>query len=562
MGRVVRVHSFLALGLCSACLVACQEGGEPSDPQLSETPSTELSPLGGPSLTMVRNEDGGVQVRESSSTKFVLTGVDLADTTSVTVENCYESLITSATATEVRVTSQCFGMTRGALLDVSVTTPGGTDSLPDALLVTPFVMGPTAPLMGGRGTFESPMHLCDPDLDWWISTGNLMHLLGGVHTCGDPPMLMGSIDIEGAVDGSTVIQGDGANGFRFAIYTSDNRAVTIRRLTFAAPLAHQSIQVSYTEGSEANVTIEDVAGGRISVLNAANVVIDDVSFDGPAWAMDPTIPALEVSAFQLTLTDTTLRCDGTAGTVGLSLRSIEPWGAGNVTATRVQVERCGRGVEVCPGGGSPWDRQFQLSELTLVDNDLGMAVSCGMVTLRDSEIRGDITTALPSRYGIAFGGGQMEIYDTEIKSQSLVGISQTTSRSPGENDPVAGLLLDGVEITGAQIGVDFSGYDGGTDITIRRSEIRGQSQACVRTHGYESTIDFGTEFDPGQNEFSALSGGFAIDDVRNDTLPDYFYLDARGTKLNGLSFDTAIIEGPASLPPYFRITHGVSGIRF
>jgi hypothetical protein len=564
MGSVSRVCSFIRapgalapLGLL-ASLASLASGCQHGDDAEAPAPR-QAAPLAAPTIAMVRNEDGGVQVREASQTVVVITGTELASATAVTVGSCAPQIL-SATATELRVDSSCFGVTRG-MISVSVTTPDGTASAPDALLITPFVISPAAP-MGGRGTYESPLNLCDPIIPMWSGGGNKLELLGGVHTCGNTLILSPGLVIEGAADGSTVIQGDVTGGFVASMQSSGSIATVVRRLTFAPPLGYRSIIIAYDAMfSGGDVTVEDVSGGRISVANAITAVIDDVSYDGPLEDLDPLSAALDVSAYQLTLSDVSLRCDGEPG-IGLLLRTVGDEDSGHVTAARVQVENCGRGVQVCALSGSPWQRQIELRDFTLVDNAVGLDVRCGMVTFRDSEIRGDAMTAQPSERGVDFSNGWLELRDSEIRGQSFAGITQYTSRAPGGPDPVAALLLDGVEIVGAQYGVDFSGWDGGTDIRVRRSALRDQSKACVRTHGYESQLDFGTALDPGGNAFSVLPGGFAIDDVRNDTSPDYFYLDARGTTLNGLSFDTAIVEGPASLPPYFRIARGISGIRF
>jgi hypothetical protein len=62
------------------------------------------------------------------------------------------------------------------------------------------------------------------------------------------------------------------------------------------------------------------------------------------------------------------------------------------------------------------------------------------------------------------------------------------------------------------------------------------------------------------NVLSVVSG-FAIDDERTFVSPLHKYIDATGTKPNGVIFPTQLIEG-ATVAPYFRTISSESGIRF
>lgn len=542
-GSSRRALGFTCLAGCVglALLSGCQEGA----PALDDDgfASNELAPLGGPSLTMVRNGDGGVQMRESSETVIVITGTDLADATSVMVGTC-QPQITSATATELRALTMCYGVPRG-MATVSVTTPGGTASLPNALEITPFVISPTAPPTGGRGTFESPMHLCDPTINLWADTGNLLHLLGGTHVC-NGLSLIGGVDIDGATDGSTVIRGD-TSGFNLFL-NADSR---IRRLTFEAPPEWGSM--SLWSGA---YLVEDVSGIRIQSNNSRSITIDGYRFEGDGVALD-------LAAETFALSDLVVDCAGGAGT-GLQLIAPEHRPeAGSGTVERVEISRCARGVQI--NRRNPFYRTpvLELKDLELVDNGVGLAVSSGEITVRNLEVRGDPVAPPVSEYGVAFGGHSMSLLGGEIRGQTVAGISQSTSSPGGQNpDPVAYLFVDQYEIIGGPIGVEFSPYDGGTDIKIRRSEIRDQTVASVRVDGEESTIDLGTVEEPGGNQLSVVSG-FAIDDLRTTTeFTPSFYLDAHGTTLNGLGYDGNVIDGPALISPDFRIPTWNSGIRF
>lgn len=495
-------------------------------------------------ITLVRNGDGGTQLREASATVVVITGTDLAGASDVTVATCHAQ-ITSATATEVRaITSPCPRLPRG-MATVSVTTPSGTASLPAALEITPFVISPAAPMTGGRGTFEAPMHLCDPEIPLWADTGALLYLLGGAHVCAGL-FLFSGVDVEGALDGSTVIRGDGS-GFTLWL----NGTSHLRRLTFEAPLGEVSLSLG-----EGDYTVEGVAGGRIAASNSRALAIDDYSFAGDGVALD-------LAAETYALSELAVQC---ASSTGTGLRLIAPEARpqlGSGTIARVQVSRCGRGVQIARRSPFHQTPVLELEDLELVDNVVGLEMVGGEVTVRDLTVRGDPATPLVSQVGVAFSGHRLNLLGGEVSGQTVAGISQETSTPGGGNpDPLAQLFVDQFEIAGGPIGIEFSGYDGGTDLRLRRSVIRDQTVACVRARGYESWIDLGTAGEPGGNALSVVSG-YAIEDARTDTaFGFYFYIDAHGTTLNGLGYDGNVIDGPALISPDFRIPTWNSGIRF
>lgn len=558
--RSSRSFSFLALVALvvvgAQVLAGCQDGersaAEPRSVEGAEPAAgAGPAPRGGPSLTLVRNEDGGTQVREASQTVLVIHGTELADATSVVVGATGFSQILSATATELRVSCSCFGMARGPAA-VTVTTPGGAASLPDAVEITPFVVSPSAP-MGGRGTFDSPMHLCDPALPSWIGGGNLIHLLGGVHVCAGSLLLFGRVDIEGAADGSTVIRGDGTTGFAFFLVDGGQPGspAQIRRLTFEAPL--DAVSLSLNNGS---FQLEDIAGGRISAISAGSISLDGYSFDGAG-------PGLDLDAAHFALSDLDVRCAGGDGASGIRLASQASRGGARSTVERVAVTHCSRGVlidRVSPFFQVP---EMDLEDLELVDNEIGLEMRAGIITVRELEIRGDAATPLVSQYGVKFSGHYLDLLGGTIRDQTMAGIEQYTSTPGGQlPDPVAQLFVDQLEIVGGPLGISFLGYDGGTDLKVRRSVLRDQTVACVQGDGYESWIDLGTVDDPGGNALSVVSG-YAVDDLRTDTrLGFYFYIDAHGTTLNGLGYDGHVIDGPAYITPDFRIPTWNSGIRF
>jgi hypothetical protein len=98
-------------------------------------------------------------------------------------------------------------------------------------------------------------------------------------------------------------------------------------------------------------------------------------------------------------------------------------------------------------------------------------------------------------------------------------------------------------------------------VHLRSSTIRGQTVAAVQVSG-DSTIDLSSASTPDDPNVLATVSGFAIDDRRTFVSPSHKYLNATGTKLNGVIFPTQLIDAPVSVAPYFRLSGFESGIRF
>jgi hypothetical protein len=63
---------------------------------------------------------------------------------------------------------------------VAVVAAAGEATRADAIEVTPWVVAPGA--VTGRGTYQSPMNLCDPELEL-TGVGDTVQLLAGTHEC-------------------------------------------------------------------------------------------------------------------------------------------------------------------------------------------------------------------------------------------------------------------------------------------------------------------------------------------------------------------------------------------
>jgi hypothetical protein len=509
-------------------------------------------PSTAPHPTSITNGDGGHEVRQTSTTTIVLTGTNLADVTSVTVGTDVAT-IDSATATGLRATFYTHAGATPGPVALTLVSPGGTTVTPAALITTPYVVAPGAP--NSRGTYESPTNLCDSDtfgLFQGPQVGDTLEVLGGVHRCGQQVTINGGVKIQGAADGSSIVQGVGSDGFGFFI-TSDGtpRSSELRRLTFEAPLAELSIRFV-----DEDLLLEDIVdAGGLRAIDAGEVTIRNYVFDGPG-------PAIDLGAGRITLRDVTVHCsDGTS--VGIALKPrVAPFPIGVGTAERVRVEHCGTGLVL---GQLPIDDRSQpeldLTDVELIDNAMGISLIAGSTILRDVDIRGDATTPQPSRVGIGIPNGHLTLLGGTIHPHSITGVDLSTSGS-GDFEPVATVAMDGTQILGSPVGVTMSGYDDGTTLTMRRSIVRDQTTASLLLdRSYDSPIDLGYPGNPGDNALSVVSG-YALDDQRIDTLPTFRFIQAFGTTLNGHSYVGQTIEGPAALAPDYRVQYEAGAIQF
>ena len=146
-----------------------------------------------PVITSVMTDDGFRQIRQDGLSHLVVRGNHLDTATSVTVGASLAE-IESIAPHEVRASVFAPPGLLGHV-DVTVVTAAGTATRPDALRVTPWVMSPTA--VGGHGTFQSPMNLCDLEFDP-AQPGDTVQLLAGVYECSSFLDLNDGITFEGA----------------------------------------------------------------------------------------------------------------------------------------------------------------------------------------------------------------------------------------------------------------------------------------------------------------------------------------------------------------------------
>jgi hypothetical protein len=250
--------------LMVAAVLGCGDG---IDADLDHLVSSETDGAV-PVINSVTTDDGFRQIRQDSLSHLVILGNHLDTTTSITV-GTLPTEIESVALHEVRV---AFLAPPGLLgrFDVTVVTSGGTATRPEAMRVTPWVVAPDA--VAGHGTFQSPMNLCDLELDI-AQPGDTVQLLAGAHQCSGFLDLNGGLVIEGAGRDKTFIQGS----FVFSIIGS--QTTTLRDFAFLAPVLPERLH--------GNLVVERVmATTRFFVGNGATASFDRYAFEGPGSAVE------------------------------------------------------------------------------------------------------------------------------------------------------------------------------------------------------------------------------------------------------------------------------------
>ncbi|TMQ11595.1 MAG: hypothetical protein E6J90_34280 [Deltaproteobacteria bacterium] len=487
-----------------------------------------------PVITSVMTDDGFRQIRQDGLSHLVVRGNHLDTATSVTVGASLAE-IESIAPHEVRASVFAPPGLLGHV-DVTVVTAAGTATRPDALRVTPWVMSPTA--VGGHGTFQSPMNLCDLEFDP-AQPGDTVQLLAGVYECSSFLDLNDGITFEGAGRDKTLIQGS----FVFLIaFGPATATTTIRDLTFLAPVLPDVLV--------GNLVVERVTSTiRFFIGNGGNARFDRYAFEGPGTGVEVENASAEIA-------NSTIRNCG--GSDGIALGGTQS--GAHATLDNVVIEGCDRGVFLT-GPQFPFSQligSVTIANSKLIDNRIGVFLSDGTATVQNTEIRDDETTPQIPETGIVTVNGDVNVVGARISGQRFAGIAVSLSSF---FDPGADLTVSGTVIDGGTVGIGFGGTDELSSLHVRSSKIRGQTVAAVAVGG-DSTIDLSSADTPDDpNVFSTVSG-FALSDGRTFVSPFHKYIDATGTRLNGVVFPTQLLDGPVSLAPYFRIASSESGIRF
>jgi hypothetical protein len=306
-------------------------------------------------------------------------------------------------------------------------------------------------------------------------------------------------------------------------------------------------------GNGASATFDHYAfegpGTAVAVENGS-VTLDHFTYVGPGTALSVTDGSAEIA-------NSTIRDCG--GSDGIALGGTRR--GADATLDNVVIEGCDRGVFLT-GPRLPFSQLIgavTIANSKLIDNRIAVFLSDGRALVQDTVIRDDETTPQVAQFGIVTVNGDVNVVGGRISGQSIAGIAVSLSSF---SDPGADLTVTGAVIDGGPVGIEFSGTDELSSVHLRSSKIRGQTVAAVHVASGDSTIDLSSASTPDAPNVLSTVSGFAIDDQRTFVDPFHKYIDATGTRLNGVVFPTQLLDGPVSVAPYFRIASGESGIQF
>ena len=508
------------------------------DAGLKDAGSFDAAPAdagaGGPTIDSVMTADGFTQVRQGSSAVLVIRGSGLGEITAVIVGELPVTIV-SVAPDEVRAELIVPHGTLPGPRDVTVSGPGGSVRRDGAIETTVYVVSGSA-LPGGRGTFQSPLIVCDAETVT-ATTGDTISLLAGEHACDAPApiVLFNGVTIAGAGRGATLVRGVTQSFPGFSFFGDSVGVPTVLRgFTVVAPSPMQST-VFLLEGP-------------------ATLAIEDLGFEGPGFRLSGSVAA--------TVDGLHVECGG----VGVGLETED---SGIVAVTNSSFAGCSTGVALAGGPSSVTsstfercsvgiegfrDRNFQgdltVTSCELTDNATGIEVLGGVARVSDTLISDVEVTPEAMQTGILVIGASLDLSGGEIVGHDGTGVAIFASV---EGPTFAVSITNGL-IIGGQIGVHADGRDNPNSLVMRDSVVRDQTFASVLifVEWFTVTLDLGNGGGPGGNELSVVSG-IALRDIRED--PDEFngVIDATGMTLNGRSYAGQLIQGPASVPPDYEM---------
>ncbi|HEU0032768.1 MAG TPA: hypothetical protein VFQ53_19185 [Kofleriaceae bacterium] len=498
-------------------------------------------------ISTVATDAGFTQICHSCIEVLVIRGANLQGTTAVRVGSI-DALIRTVTATEIRAKVRIpDGFPPGAL-DVSIDGSFGTVMAPGAIEVTFVTAAANAPLAGGHGVPQSPIHLCDPELSISLCTpdaelgacphaplaGSTLHVRAGTHVC-DGSFPSSGITVAGDGAATTIVESAGT----FAIVLDDRAAPfdatsKVRDLRFAGTPTVGSL--AFSRGHYELASIVD--NGGISASESDSITISNYTFVGA-----PTRVALDltpVDGGRVSIASTSIA----SCREGLSLKLANRFASASLTMSSTRIERCTVGVHLgsTPSSLSATDPSFDIADLQLHDNVTGVLEDAGSGTLRRVSITDDEATAPADTTGVAVNNGDALFVGGRIEGQTF-GV-----RLVANVDHFPRVGTDGLEILRGSVGIASSAFGDSPGVSMRRTIMHDLSR-CVLITGDEGGYNFGSTANPGQN---SLSGGIAIDDRRTDVVSGGF-ADAVGTTLNGNSYDGQLFQGPISVGNDLRL---------
>ena len=423
------------------------------------------------------------QVRQGSMFQIVILGSGLGGVTEVSFDDSLFPGAVVSTDTEVRVDSM--RVRHGAPVgprDVTLSGGDGSVTAVAAFEVTPWVIEVGAP-PGGRATRESPMSLCDPELEF-ATQGDRVEISAGEHVC-DVVLVGQAGEVLGQGVGVTVVRAP-----VFQVFGFDPILSTIGDLTLVAPGLAPGV-VALGPGS---VTFRDVVLEGLGVEATGEgglITMERVTLDGRGADCFMTLQSKGLS-----MADTELsRCRN-----GIALPSGD--------ALLVDVTITESEVGLLLGFSSQVPSQMPGASLTrveMVDVGAGILQGRAQVGLTDVEIRGSSVAPGTAETGLTIFNGDTIVTRLLVTGMSRHGIELYPSGDPDEDERAFLVVTDSV-IAGGEVGVDVAGIDRQV-LSMLGTTVRDQTTAAVRIDGSDAS-----SWSIRDSELSVVSG-YALDDV-------------------------------------------------
>jgi len=496
-----------------------------------------------PTITAVATSDGFTQICDGCTAVVVITGDGLSGITDILLASplSFDIIVPTIVHRSDHVLRVRVEVPHGSSfdpLDLTISGRHGQATFPSAIEITPVVISPEA-TAGGHGTYQSPLPLCDPQVEQ-TANDDFLFLLAGTHTCDHVLHLAPGVTLIGLGAGVTRVVGTGAGvGFEFDGSMGEPRFAQLAGFTIEGEVHQPSIDVRSSNLAVSGVT--DRGGTRVA--GGSSVQIADYHFDGPGHAID-----LEVFG-DVRIADTTIRNAATGITVDV-VRGPQPTGA-FLELAAITIEHCGLGLQLgtLPRAPAVEQRLASFAQgVHLLDNALGVLVQDGDSILFESEIRNDAAAPSPISAGIRIENGSLSVVDSQIVGHTGIGFDVDTAATGGHG--TSG-VVNGV-IAGGEVGVRARGFDRGTVVTLRSTIVRDQTVASVQLDGAGTLLDVGERGPSGPNAFSVVTG-FAIDDQRTAVTPVTGLSLVQGVSLNGHPHTGELLRGPLALGADIRI---------
>jgi hypothetical protein len=516
------------------------DGGVPPDaaaePDAGSLPDGGARAVAAPSgmvIDAIQIDGDFTQVRQGSEVDVVVTGAGLAGVTVVVLGEDFYVYPETLVVSDGQVAFRMWVYDRAAPGPADLTLLGDDGSATAALPVTPWVVEAGADL-GGRGTYESPMSLCDDQLID-AGSGARVEISAGEHVC--LGVTIGPVsEIVGSGIAQTIVRVAG-----LGVDAVPGTTVILRDLRVVG----EGPEVDAISLGSGAVVLRDVVVEGLGLLvrgTGGQLTMERVTIDGGG-----DVDCVAVDQFAgLSMTDVAV----SACRNGIAIPG------GNLELASVTITGCEVGVFLGspPVAPPPIDiLGASLSEVELIDNQVGLRQLFGITSATDVAIHGASMGPLLSDVGVEIGYGELHAIRLTVDGVRL-GVAAHTIVS--DLDRAIWLTIDASLIEGGEVGLDVRGDVDGAGVSMTGSVVRDQSEAAVRLDAYNRDSSFILT----ENALS-VTGGYALDDVREKAFAAE-PIDARGTTLNGNAYDGQLIQGPVTLGADLRIASDDGFVQF